>query len=73
METGLWSRFITPGAATVTIHDYRPAGDSLFPRLTEVKGTRRDGMPAHHLNSIISIELNVPIDDSMFRPDASEQ
>jgi hypothetical protein len=73
VETGLWSRFVTPGGGTVTIHDYRPVGDILFPRLTEVKGTRRDGTPAHHLNSVISIELNVPIDDSLFRPDAPIQ
>jgi len=66
VETGLWSRFRTPGGGMVTIHDYR---DILFPRLTEVKGVRADGTPAHHLNTIISLELNVPIDDSVFRPD----
>ena len=69
VETGLWSRFRTPNGGTVTIHDYRPVGDILFPRLTEVKGVRADGTPAHHLNTIISLELNVPIDDSVFRPD----
>jgi len=73
VETGLWSRYITPGGGTVTIHDYRPVGDILFPRLTEVKGTRRDGTPAHHLNTIISVELNVPLDDSLFRPDSPMQ
>lgn len=73
VETGLWSRFVTPAGGTVTIHDYRPTGDILFPRLTEVKGTRRDGTPAHHFNTIVSVELNVPIEDSMFRPGSSDQ
>jgi hypothetical protein len=69
VETGLWARYITPAGGTVTIHDYRPAGGILFPRLTEVKGVRRDGTPGHHLNATISLEMNVPVDDSMFRPD----
>jgi hypothetical protein len=73
VETGLWSRFVTPGGGTVTIHDYRPVGNILFPRLTEVKGTRRDGTAAHHLNTTISIELNVPMEDSLFRPDPAMQ
>jgi len=70
-ETGLWSMFRSNERSTSRIFDYRRVGEILFPHLVEVKGARPDGTFVHHLNTIISIELDIPLDDSLFCPDPS--
>ncbi|MFC1499547.1 YybH family protein [Candidatus Zixiibacteriota bacterium] len=67
--TGLWSMFRSNERSLSKIHDYRRIGDILFPHLVETTGTLPDGTPAHHLNTITSVELNIPLDDSLFHPD----
>ncbi|MFC1540278.1 formylglycine-generating enzyme family protein [Gemmatimonadota bacterium] len=69
--TGLWSAFRSNERSLSWIFDYRPTGDILFPHLVETRGTLPDGTPAHHLNLITSVELNVALEDSLFHPDRS--
>ena len=69
-QTNLWSYFKPDETTTVSIHSYKEVGGVLFPHRTEGKGIRLDnGQEYHHINTITHLEINVPIDDSLFLPE----
>ena len=71
VSTGLFTMFKPTSWGTVRVHDYRPIEGVLFPHLTEARGTSPEGQEIHHLNVVVSLELNVPVDDSLFMPSGS--
>ena len=73
VSTGLFAMFKPVEWATVRIHDYRRAGGVLFPHFTEARGTSPTGVEIHHLNTIVSLEINIPLGESLFTPTISPE
>ncbi len=68
VATGLFAMFKPTTWGMVRIHDFRRVGGVLFPHLTEARGTSPTGLKVHHLNTIVSLEVNLPLSDSLFVP-----
>lgn len=68
VSTGLFTMFKPTSWGSVRVHDYRPVAGVLFPHFTEARGTRPDGLEIHHLNMVVSIQVNRILDDSLFHP-----
>ena len=68
VATGLFVRFKPTPWGTVRVHDYRRIGGVLFPHFTEARGTSPTGVEVHHLNTVVSLEVNLPLSDSLFVP-----
>ena len=60
------------GNANQRISDYRPVGDILFPFRTEGKHTLPDGKTFHSATTIIDVEINLPLDESLFAPEQKQ-
>jgi len=71
VATGLFAMFKPVEWATVRVHDYRRVGGVLFPHFTEGRGTSPSGKEVHHLNTVVSLEVNLPLSDSLFVPTIS--
>jgi hypothetical protein len=67
-ETGLFSMYKPDPKTTVRVSDYRRVGDVLIPHRTEAKGMLPDGREWHHVNTLIDVDVNAPIDDCLFEP-----
>jgi hypothetical protein len=68
VATGLFAMFKPTTWGTVRVHDYRRVGGVLFPHFTEARGTSPTGQEVHHLNIVVSLEVNIPLSDSLFVP-----
>lgn len=49
--------------------DYRPVGDILFPFRVEATRELPDGKKNHQINTMLKVEINVPLDDNLFKID----
>ena len=73
VATGLFAMFKPVEWATVRVHDYRRVGGVLFPHFTEARATSPTGMEIHHLNTVVSLEVNMPLSDLLFSPTISPE
>ena len=73
VATGLFAMFKPVEWAAVRVHDYRRVGGVLFPHFTEGRGTSPTGMKIHHLNTVVSLEVNIPLSDLLFNPTISPE
>ena len=73
VATGLFAMFKPVEWATVRVHDYRHVGGVLFPHFTEARGTSPTRMEIHHLNTVVSLEVNIPLSDLLFTPTTSPE
>ena len=73
VATGLFAMFKPVEWAVVRVHDYRRVGGVLFPHFTEASGTSPTGKKIHHLNTVVSLEVNMPLSDLLFNPTISPE